>query len=117
MTNVHTTAHRPWGTYTILEASAAYKVKKIIVRPGAKLSLQYHHHRSEHWIVVSGIATVTIDDKTMELKQNESTYIPKEAKHRLANNHHENLVLIEAQVGTYLEEDDIVRIQDDYKRN
>lgn len=117
MTNVHTTAHRPWGTYTILEENIGYKVKQITVRPGAKLSLQYHHHRSEHWIVVSGIATVTIDDQVMDLKQNESTYIPKEAKHRLANNQQTDLILIEAQVGTYLGEDDIVRIQDDYKRN
>ncbi len=117
MANVHTTAHRPWGTYTILEENAGYKVKQITVRPGAKLSLQYHHHRSEHWIVVSGIATITIDDKTFELKQNESTYIPKESRHRLFNNTKENLVLIEAQVGTYLGEDDIVRLQDDYKRN
>jgi mannose-1-phosphate guanylyltransferase len=117
MTNVHMTAHRPWGTYTILEENAGYKVKQITVRPGAKLSLQYHHHRSEHWIVVSGVATITIDDKTFELKANESTYIPKEAKHRLFNNTKENLILIEAQVGSYLGEDDIVRLQDDYKRN
>jgi mannose-1-phosphate guanylyltransferase len=117
MTNVHTTAHRPWGTYTILEENSGYKVKQITVRPGAKLSLQYHHHRSEHWIVVSGVATVTINDKTFDLKQNESTYIPKESKHRLANNQKENLVIIEAQVGHYLGEDDIVRLQDDYKRN
>lgn len=117
MTNVHTTAHRPWGTYTILEENPGYKVKQITVRPGAKLSLQYHHHRSEHWIVVSGIATVTNGDKTFDLKQNESTYIPKEAKHRLFNNQKEDLVLIEAQVGGYLGEDDIVRLQDDYKRN
>lgn len=117
MTNVHMTAHRPWGTYTILEENVGYKVKQITVRPGAKLSLQYHHHRSEHWIVVSGVATITIDDKTFDLKANESTYIPKESKHRLANNQKENLVLIEAQVGSYLGEDDIVRLQDDYKRN
>lgn len=117
MTNVHMTAHRPWGTYTILEENPGYKVKQITVRPGAKLSLQYHHHRSEHWIVVSGIATVTVGEKTFDLKQNESTYIPKEAKHRLANNHNQDLVLIEAQVGAYLGEDDIVRLQDDYKRN
>ncbi len=117
MTNIHTTAHRPWGTYTILEENPGYKVKQITVRPGAKLSLQYHHHRSEHWIVVSGIATVTVDDKTVDLKANESTYIPKEAKHRLANNQNVDLILIEAQVGSYLGEDDIVRLQDDYKRN
>lgn len=117
MANVHTTAHRPWGTYTVLEENPGYKVKQITVIPHAKLSLQYHHHRSEHWIVVKGVATVTIDDKTFELKQNESTYIPKEAKHRLANNQEEELILIEAQVGNYLGEDDIVRLQDDYKRN
>lgn len=117
MTNVHTTAHRPWGTYTILEENPGYKVKQITVRPGAKLSLQYHHHRSEHWIVVSGVATVTNGDNTFDLKQNESTYIPKEAKHRLENKQNEELVLIEAQVGGYLGEDDIVRLQDDYKRN
>jgi mannose-1-phosphate guanylyltransferase len=117
MANVHTTAHRPWGTYTVLEDEADYKVKQIRVRPGAKLSLQYHHHRSEHWIVVRGVATVTVDDKTFDLKQNESTYISKEATHRLANNQKEDLILIEAQVGSYLGEDDIVRLQDDYKRN
>jgi mannose-1-phosphate guanylyltransferase len=117
MTNVHTTAHRPWGTYTILEENKGSKVKQITVRPGAKLSLQFHHHRSEHWIVVSGTATVTVDDKTFDLQQNESTFIPKESKHRLANNQEVDLVLIEAQVGTYLGEDDIVRLQDDYKRN
>lgn len=117
MTNVHMTAHRPWGTYTVLEENNGYKVKQITVRPGAKLSLQYHHHRSEHWIVVSGVATITIDDKTFDLKANESTYIPKESKHRLANNKKEDLIIIEAQVGSYLGEDDIVRIQDDYKRN
>lgn len=117
LTNVHTTAHRPWGSYTILEENEGYKVKQITVRPGAKLSLQYHHHRSEHWIVVSGTATVTVGENTFELKQNESTYIPKEAKHRLANLQTGPLVLIEAQVGNYLGEDDIVRLQDDYKRN
>lgn len=117
MANVHMTAHRPWGTYTVLEESKDYKVKQITVRPGAKLSLQYHHHRSEHWIVVRGIATVTINDKVFDLKQNESCYIPKEATHRLVNNTKEPLTIIEAQVGPYLGEDDIVRLQDDYKRN
>lgn len=117
MANVHMTAHRPWGTYSILEDKPGYKVKQITVRPGAKLSLQYHHHRSEHWIVVTGVATVTVGENTFDLKANESTYIPKEAKHRLANLGKENLVIIEAQVGNYLGEDDIVRLQDDYKRN
>lgn len=117
MTSVHTTAHRPWGTYTVLEDNPGYKVKQITVYPGAKLSLQYHHHRSEHWIVVKGIATVTVGEKTFDLQTNESTYIPQEAKHRLFNNQETELVLIEAQVGNYLGEDDIVRLQDDYKRN
>lgn len=117
MANVHMTAHRPWGTYTVLEESKDYKVKQITVRPGAKLSLQYHHHRSEHWIVVRGVATVTINDKVFDLKQNESCYIPKEGTHRLVNNTNEPLTIIEAQVGPYLGEDDIVRLQDDYKRN
>lgn len=117
LTNIHTTAHRPWGTYTILEESPQYKVKRIVVRPGAKLSLQKHHHRSEHWIVVSGIATVTVGEKRFVLHKNESTYIPKEEVHRLENEHTEDIVLIEAQVGDYLGEDDIVRLQDDYKRN
>lgn len=116
MANVHTTAHRPWGTYTVLEDNEGYKVKQITVHSGAKLSLQYHHHRSEHWIVVKGIATVTVNDKTFDLKQNESTYIPKEATHRLENKQKEELTIIEAQVGSYLGEDDIVRLQDDYKR-
>ncbi|HXH73817.1 MAG TPA: mannose-1-phosphate guanylyltransferase/mannose-6-phosphate isomerase [Bacteriovoracaceae bacterium] len=116
MAKVHMTAHRPWGNYTILEENEGYKVKQITVLPGAKLSLQYHHHRSEHWIVVKGIATVTVNDKTFDLKQNESTYIPKEATHRLFNQTKDDLVLIEAQVGSYLGEDDIVRLQDDYKR-
>jgi mannose-1-phosphate guanylyltransferase len=117
MTNVHTTAHRPWGNYTILDEGENHKVKQITVLPGAKLSLQYHHHRSEHWIVVKGIGTVTVNEKTFDLKQNESIYIPKEATHRLHNQQREDLVIIEAQVGHYLGEDDIVRLQDDYKRN
>ncbi|MFY7993325.1 MAG: mannose-1-phosphate guanylyltransferase/mannose-6-phosphate isomerase [Bacteriovoracaceae bacterium] len=117
LTNIHTTAHRPWGTYTILEDSNQYKVKRIVVRPGAKLSLQKHHHRSEHWIVVSGTAIVTVGEKRFKLHKNESTYIPKEEVHRLENEEKEDLILIEAQVGDYLGEDDIVRLQDDYKRN
>ncbi len=110
MTNVHTTAYRPWGSSTILEEKSDYKVNQITLRPGSQLSLQFHHHRSEHWIVVSGIATVTIEDKTFTLNPNESTFIPKGAKHRLANAHGENLVIIEAQVGTNITEDDVVRI-------
>ena len=117
MTSVHTTAHRPWGTYTVLDDTPGYKVKQITVYPGAKLSLQYHHHRSEHWIVVKGIATVTVGEETFDLQTNQSTYIPQEARHRLHNRQDSELVIIEAQVGSYLGEDDIVRLQDDYKRN
>jgi mannose-1-phosphate guanylyltransferase len=117
MCNVHTTAHRPWGTSTLLEEAPGYRVKQITVRPGAKLSLQYHHHRSEHWIIVSGSALITIDNSTLELNASESIYIPKESKHRLSNPGTSDLVIIEAQVGSYLGDDDIVRIQDDYVRN
>lgn len=117
LTNIHTTAHRPWGTYTVLEDTNKYKVKSILVRPGAKLSLQKHQHRSEHWIVVSGTAMVTVGGKRFQLNKNESTYIPKEEVHRLENEGNEDLILIEAQVGDYLGEDDIIRLQDDYKRN
>lgn len=113
---LHQTAHRPWGTYTVLEEGPLYKIKRIEVKPGACLSLQMHHHRSEHWIVVDGIATVTNGDKILELKSNESTYIPVESKHRLENKTNKNLVLIEVQCGSYLGEDDIVRFDDKYGR-
>jgi mannose-1-phosphate guanylyltransferase len=115
MANIHTTAHRPWGTYTMLENGGDYRVNQITVRPGAKLSLQFHQRRSEHWIVVKGIATVTVDSNTFTIKQNESTYIPKECHHQLANFEAEELVLVEAQVGDYLGADDIIRLQDDNK--
>lgn len=113
---LHQTIHRPWGSYTVLEEGKLYKLKRIEVNPGASLSLQMHHHRSEHWIVVEGIATVTNGDKVIQLKANESTYIATENKHRLENNTNENLILIEVQCGTYLGEDDIVRFEDKYGR-
>lgn len=109
-------AHRPWGTYTILENGIHHKIKRIEVKPGASLSLQLHHKRSEHWIVVEGTATVTNGDNVITLKANESTYIPVETKHRLENQTQDTLVLIEVQYGTYLEEDDIVRFDDKYGR-
>jgi mannose-1-phosphate guanylyltransferase len=112
----HMTVHRPWGSYAVLLESSLYKIKKISVKPGAKLSLQKHFHRSEHWIVTSGTALVTVDDKTVLLKANESTYIPIGSVHRLENPGLIPLVLIEAQVGEYLKEDDIVRLEDDYYR-
>ena len=112
----HLTVHRPWGSYTVLLESALYKLKKISVKPGAKLSLQKHFHRSEHWIVTSGTALVTVGDKETLLRANESTYIPMGLVHRLKNPGLIPLVIIEAQVGEYLEEDDIVRFEDDYDR-
>ncbi len=115
--NIHLTGHRPWGTYTILEDSVGYKIKRIEVKPGKRLSLQKHKHRNEHWVVVSGSATVTINEKTFMLNQNESTYIKAGDIHRLLNDTNEPLVIIEAQVGSYTGEDDIERIEDDYKRN
>ena len=114
--HTHLTVHRPWGTYTILEDNNGYKIKKIVVKPGQRLSLQKHFHRSEHWIVVSGVALVTINDKDTLVKANESTYIPIGANHRLSNPGKVDVILIEAQVGDYLQEDDIVRLDDDYER-
>ena len=114
--NIHMTAHRPWGTYTILEESERYKIKRIVVKPGKRLSLQKHLHRNEHWIVVSGSATVTVGNETKLVRANESTYIPMGILHRLENAGKIDLVLIEAQVGEYLGEDDIIRVDDDYNR-
>jgi len=114
--NIHVTAHRPWGTYTILDESNGYKVKRIVVKPGKRLSLQKHHHRSEHWIVVSGTATVTRGKDEFLVRANESTYIPMGEIHRLENIGKIDLVMIEAQVGEYVGEDDIVRIEDDFSR-
>ncbi len=115
--HIHLTAHRPWGTYTILEESENYKIKRIVVKPGKRLSLQKHFHRSEHWIVVSGTAKVTVGEKEILVRPNESTYIPLGEVHRLENPGKIDVVLIEAQVGSYLGEDDIVRLQDDFKRD
>jgi len=115
--HIHLTAHRPWGTYTILENSDKYKIKRIVVKPGKRLSLQKHFHRSEHWIVVSGTALVTVGENETLVRANESTYIPMGEIHRLENPGKIDVVLIEAQVGTYLGEDDIIRIEDDFKRN
>jgi len=117
LTNIHLTGHRPWGTYTVLEDSVGYKIKRIEVKPGKRLSLQKHFHRNEHWIVVSGTATVTVGDETRLVRPNESTYIKMGEVHRLANEGKIPVVLIEAQVGEYTGEDDIVRIDDDFKRD
>ena len=112
----HATVHRPWGTYTVLEEDTGFKLKRIEVKPGGQLSLQMHHHRSEHWIVVSGNARVVNGDQELALKSNQSTYIPAGHKHRLENTGAETLVMIEVQCGSYLGEDDIVRFEDNYGR-
>jgi len=114
--NLHQTVHRPWGTYSVLEDKNGYKIKKIIVKPNSRLSLQKHYHRNEHWIVVSGTATVYIDGETKLIRPNESTYIKMGEVHRLENNGKIPVVLIEVQVGEYTAEDDIVRLDDDYER-
>ena len=109
--------HRPWGSYEILAEGPNFKVKRIVVNPGAKLSLQTHQHRAEHWVVVSGIADVINGDQTFSLKANESTYISQHAQHRLSNSQEEVLVMIEVQSGSYLGEDDIKRLDDVYNRS
>lgn len=113
----HRTVHRPWGTYTVLEEGNRFKIKRIVVKPGASLSLQMHHHRSEHWVVVSGMAKVVNGENEFFVGVNESTYIPAGHKHRLDNPGVVDLVMIEVQSGEYLGEDDIVRFQDVYGRN
>jgi mannose-1-phosphate guanylyltransferase len=113
---LHQTVHRPWGTYTVLEEGDGFKMKRIVVKPGASLSLQMHHHRSEHWIVVSGSAIIVNGENEIFLRTNHSTYIQAGQKHRLTNPGKINLVLIEVQTGQYLGEDDIVRFEDVYGR-
>jgi mannose-1-phosphate guanylyltransferase/mannose-6-phosphate isomerase len=113
---LHRTVARPWGTYTVLEVGPSFKIKRIVVKPGQSLSLQMHHHRSEHWVVVSGAANVTIDTATTLISPNQSTYIPIGAKHRLQNPGVTDLIMIEVQCGSYLGEDDIVRFTDNYGR-
>jgi mannose-1-phosphate guanylyltransferase len=113
---VHRTVHRPWGTYTVLEEGPRFKIKRIVVKPAGRLSLQMHHHRSEHWIVVSGMARVVNGDNELFVNSNESTYIPAGNKHRLENPGVVDLVMIEVQSGDYLGEDDIVRFDDVYGR-
>ena len=115
--DIHLKAHRPWGTYEVLVDTTGYKVKKIEVKSGKRLSLQKHFHRNEHWIVVSGTATVTVGNEIKLLRPNESTYIKMGEVHRLANEGKIPVVIIEAQVGEYTGEDDIVRLEDDFKRN
>ncbi len=112
----HLTSHRPWGHYKVLETGPRYKVKRIMADPGQQLSLQLHYHRSEHWVVVQGTAKVTIGDTIQMVHENQSIYVPKGTAHRLENPGKVPLELIEVQVGEYLEEDDIVRLEDVYGR-
>jgi len=114
--SVHRTVYRPWGSYTVLEEQPRFQIKRITVNPGAKLSLQKHFHRYEHWVVVAGTATVINGDETICLYENQSTYIPAGAQHRLENPGVIPLELIEVQIGSYLGEDDIVRYEDVYGR-
>jgi mannose-1-phosphate guanylyltransferase/mannose-6-phosphate isomerase len=113
---LHRKVHRPWGWYDSIDHGPRHQVKRIMVKPGASLSLQMHHHRAEHWIVVSGTAEITNGDKVLMLTENQSTYIPLGQVHRLANPGKVDLEIIEVQSGSYLGEDDIVRYEDTYGR-
>jgi mannose-1-phosphate guanylyltransferase/mannose-6-phosphate isomerase len=117
VTEEHLKVHRPWGSYQSVDQGDRFQVKRIVVKQGGRLSLQLHHHRAEHWIVVRGTARVTVGDETRIVHENESTYIPIGAKHRLENPGKIDLELIEVQTGSYLGEDDITRIEDDYRRS
>lgn len=116
LTETHKTAYRPWGGYSSLVTGERFQVKRLFVKPGKQLSLQKHHHRSEHWVVVRGTAEVTLGDKVLTISENESVYIPRGELHRLANPGKILLELIEVQTGAYLGEDDIIRIEDEFGR-
>jgi mannose-1-phosphate guanylyltransferase/mannose-6-phosphate isomerase len=113
---IHKTVERPWGSYTVLEKGEGYKIKRVVLKPKARLSLQLHRRRSEHWVIVAGVAKVTKGDETYYVRTNESTYIPINMKHRLENPEDTLLQIIEVQNGDYVEEDDIERFEDDYGR-
>ena len=112
----HRKVHRPWGWYDSVDCGERFQVKRIVVKPGASLSLQMHHHRAEHWVVVRGTAKVTRGEETLLVSENESTYIPIGMQHRLENPGKVALEIIEVQSGAYLGEDDIVRIEDTFGR-
>jgi mannose-1-phosphate guanylyltransferase len=112
----HRTVYRPWGSFTLLGEGPRFKIKRLVIKPGGSLSLQMHHHRSEHWVVVSGSAEVVRDDEVFFLDTNESTYIKAGHFHRVSNKGLIDLIIIEVQSGDYLEEDDIVRSNDIYGR-
>ena len=113
---IHRTVDRPWGSYTVLEKGDAYKIKRVVLRPKARLSLQRHNRRSEHWVVVSGTARVTREQESYLVQTNESTFIPVRTLHRIENPGEDLLQIIEVQSGDYVEEDDIERFEDDYGR-
>ena len=108
--------YRPWGSYLILCKETGYQVKHIVVDPEQRLSLQLHHHRDEHWVIVKGVGVVTLEEEVFTLSRNERIYIPKMARHRIQNRESTSLEFIEVQTGDYLEEDDIDRFDDDYGR-
>jgi mannose-1-phosphate guanylyltransferase/mannose-6-phosphate isomerase len=112
-----TESARPWGIYRVICEEERFKVKRLIINPDKRLSLQYHHHRSEHWIVVRGTALVTIDGKEQFVHEGESVFIPKDVRHRLENPGKVDLEIVEIQGGEYLGEDDIVRLDDDFRRS
>jgi mannose-1-phosphate guanylyltransferase/mannose-6-phosphate isomerase len=114
--SLHREVFRPWGSYDSLDAGERFQVKRLSVKPGGVLSLQMHHHRAEHWIVVQGTARITCNEKTFLLSENESTYIPIGAQHRIENPGKVPLHIVEVQSGSYLGEDDIVRFEDNYGR-
>jgi len=107
---------RPWGRYEVLEERPGFKVKVLEVKPGARLSLQRHARRGEHWVVVAGVADVVCGDRELRLRQGEHIHIPPQTNHRLGNSGDKPLAIIEVQLGDYLGEDDIVRLEDDYQR-
>ena len=107
---------KPWGTYQVLSQEKNYLIKKIVVMPEGKLSLQSHQHRSEHWVIIQGFAKITIDGLTKQLKENQSLFIPKQIKHRIENYGKKDLIIIEVQFGDILNENDITRYEDIYNR-
>jgi mannose-1-phosphate guanylyltransferase/mannose-6-phosphate isomerase len=112
----HLTTYRPWGSYTVLEQGPKYKIKRVVVNPGEKISLQKHSHRSEHWVIVRGTAKIVIGNEEILVHENESAYVPKSTLHRLENEGEIPVEIIEVQNGEYLEEDDIERFSDIYSR-
>ncbi len=113
----HRKVFRPWGYYDLVDSGEGFQVKRIVVNSGAKLSLQKHRKRAEHWVVVKGIASITCGQKIFKLQESQSTFIPKGEIHRLENHETVPLEIIEIQTGSYLGEDDIIRLDDDYRRN